>query len=87
MKCSHGTAIGQLDPMQIFYMRTRGLSEAVAKTLLRQAFMADVIAPVRLERLRDRLRHLVDLRLSDGYESANCSSCASAADDCSVLME
>lgn len=87
VKCSHGTAIGQLDPMQIFYMRTRGLSEAVAKTLLRQAFMADVIAPVRLERLRDRLRHLVDLRLSDGYESANCSSCASAADDCSVLME
>jgi Fe-S cluster assembly protein SufD len=87
VKCSHGTAIGQLDPMQIFYMRTRGLSEAVAKTLLRQAFMADVIAPVRLERLRDRLRHLVDLRLSDGYESANCSSCASAADDCSVLMD
>lgn len=87
VKCSHGTAIGQLDPMQIFYMRTRGLSEAGAKTLLRQAFMADVIAPVRLERLRDRLRHLVDLRLSDGYESANCSSCASAADDCSVLMD
>lgn len=87
VKCSHGTAIGQLDPMQIFYMRTRGLSEAVAKTLLRQAFMADVIAPVRLGRLRDRLRHLVDLRLSDGYESANCSSCASAADDCSVLMD
>lgn len=87
VKCSHGTAIGQLDPMQIFYMRTRGLSEAVAKTLLRQAFMADVIAPVRLERLRDRLRHLVDLRLSDGYESANCSSCASVADDCSVLMD
>lgn len=79
VKCSHGTAIGQLDPMQIFYMRTRGLDEKTAKTLLRQAFMADVIEPVRLEQLRDRLRHLVDMRLSgDGNKS--CTACA--ADDC-----
>lgn len=80
VKCSHGTAIGQLDPMQIFYMRTRGLSEQTAKTLLRQAFMADVIEPVRLERLRTRLRHLVDMRL-DGTGAHSCTSCAST-DDC-----
>lgn len=77
VKCSHGTAIGQLDPMQIFYMRTRGLTEEDAKTLLRQAFMADVIAPVRLERLRDRLRHLVDMRLDGTVTSASCATCAS----------
>ena len=77
VKCSHGTAIGQLDPMQIFYMRTRGLSEEDAKTLLRQAFMADVIAPVRLERLRDRLRHLVDMRLDGTATSASCATCVS----------
>lgn len=77
VKCSHGTAIGQLDPMQIFYMRTRGLSEEDAKTLLRQAFMADVIAPVRLERLRDRLRHLVDMRLDGSAGSSSCATCAS----------
>ena len=81
VKCSHGTAIGQLDAMQIFYMRTRGLSEQVAKTLLRQAFMADVIEPVRLERLRTRLRHLVDMRLAGGPDAHNCASCASP-DDC-----
>ena len=81
VKCSHGTAIGQLDPMQIFYMRTRGINEKTAKTLLRQAFMADVIEPVRLEQLRDRLRHLVDMRLS---ESGQKSCVACAADDCST---
>lgn len=80
VKCSHGTAIGQLDAMQIFYMRTRGLSEATAKTLLRQAFMADVIEPVRLERLRTRLRHLVDMRLAGTQDSPNCTSCASTED-------
>ncbi|MBP3299312.1 MAG: SufD family Fe-S cluster assembly protein [Muribaculaceae bacterium] len=77
VKCSHGTAIGQLDPMQIFYMRTRGLSESTAKTLLRQAFMADVIEPVRLGVLRDRLRHLVDMRLAGDSPASDCAACAS----------
>lgn len=81
VKCSHGTAIGQLDAMQIFYMRTRGLSEQAAKTLLRQAFMADVIEPVRLERLRSRLRHLVDMRLAGDADAHGCASCVSA-DEC-----
>ena len=71
VKCSHGTAIGRLDEMQLFYMRTRGLSEAEAKLLLKQAFLSDVIAKVRLEQLRDRLVHLVENRISGG-----CASCA-----------
>ncbi len=73
VKCSHGTAIGQLDPMQLFYLRTRGLDEATARLLLKQAFMADVIDGVRLESLRDRLRMLVERRFA-GASSA-CSSC------------
>lgn len=77
VKCSHGTAIGQLDPMQIFYMRTRGLSELSAKTLLRQAFMADVIDPIPLERLRTRLRHLVDMRLDPECSPEACGACHS----------
>ncbi|MCM1005946.1 MAG: SufD family Fe-S cluster assembly protein [Prevotella sp.] len=85
VKCSHGTAIGQLDPMQIFYMRTRGLDENTAKTLLRQAFMADVIEPVRLEQLRTRLRHLVDMRLS-GDADKGCVACASI-DECTENPE
>lgn len=74
VKCSHGCAIGQLDPMQLFYMRTRGLTEDTAKLLLRQAFMADVIAGIDVEGLRDRL-HLLTERRFAGLESA-CSSCA-----------
>ncbi len=74
VKCSHGTAIGQLDEMQLFYMRTRGLSDSQARLLLKQAFMADVLDGVRLEMLRDRLRHLVERRFAG--ESAGCSSCS-----------
>lgn len=71
VKCSHGTAIGQLDEMQMFYMRTRGLSEQEARLLLKQAFMADVIDGVRLPALKDRLKLLVERRFN-----GLCASCA-----------
>lgn len=74
VKCSHGTATGQLDALQLFYMRTRGLDEATARLLLKQAFMADIIDGVRIEALRDRLLHLTEMRYA-GKASA-CSSCS-----------
>lgn len=73
VKCSHGTAIGQLDPMQIFYMRTRGLSEDQARFLLKQAFMADVIDKISLPDFRLRLHSLVERRFAG--EARNCTSC------------
>lgn len=76
VKCSHGTATGQLDEMQVFYMRTRGIPEATAKLLLKQAFMADVIEGVRLPGLKDRLHMLVERRFSGA--AAGCGSCQSA---------
>lgn len=76
VKCSHGSAVGQLDGKQVFYMQTRGIPEATAKLLLKQAFMADVIDGVRLEGLKDRLHMLVERRFAGG--SPDCSSCRSA---------
>lgn len=76
VKCSHGTAIGQLDEKQVFYMQTRGIPEATAKLLLKQAFMSDVIDFVRLDGLKDRLHMLVERRFAGG--SANCNTCRSA---------
>ena len=75
VKCSHGSATGQLDEMQVFYMRTRGIPEATAKLLLKQAFMADVIDGVRLPALKDRLHMLVERRFAGADPS--CSSCQS----------
>lgn len=73
VKCSHGATTGQLDAEALFYMRTRGIPEAEARTMLMQAFMADVIDTVRMDGLRDRLRHLVEKRF-DG-NAANCADC------------
>ena len=42
VKCAHGCAIGELDAQALFYMASRGLPEATAKTILLQAFVAGV---------------------------------------------
>ena len=73
VKCSHGATTGQLDARALFYMQTRGIPEAEARMMLIQAFMADVIDTVALDALRDRLRMLVDKRLSGA--PATCSEC------------
>jgi Fe-S cluster assembly protein SufD len=73
VKCSHGSTVGQLDQEALFYMQTRGISLPVAQKLLMQAFMSDVIDGVRLDSLKERLRHLVEMRLSG--DEAMCNSC------------
>lgn len=77
VKCSHGASTGQLDKEALFYMRSRGIDEKVARTMLMQAFMADVIDTVTMPGLKERLHMLVEQRLhgQQGYCgdcSANC---------------
>lgn len=43
VKASHGATIGQLDPEQLFYLRTRGFSLEKAKTMLIQGFCHEII--------------------------------------------
>lgn len=73
VKCSHGATTGQLDQDALFYMRQRGIAEKTARTMLMQAFMSDVIDTVGLEGLRDRLRHLVEMRLHG--RTSFCGDC------------
>ena len=73
VKCSHGSATGQVDAMQLFYMRSRGLDEKEALLLLKQAFMADVIDGVRIPQLRDRLVSLLERRFTG--QTALCADC------------
>jgi len=49
VKCAHGCAIGELDAMSLFYLQSRGLTPAAAKTLLLQAFVAGVFEGVEDE--------------------------------------
>lgn len=43
VSCKHGSAVGQLDPLQLFYMQSRGLDIQEAQRLLISGFIADVL--------------------------------------------
>ncbi|HET9554444.1 MAG TPA: Fe-S cluster assembly protein SufD [Anaeromyxobacteraceae bacterium] len=66
VKCGHGGTVGQLDETSLFYLRSRGLSEAAARTLLIYAFAAEMVERVRPEPLQARARALVAARLPEG---------------------
>jgi Fe-S cluster assembly protein SufD len=63
VKCGHGATVGQLDDDQVFYLRSRGLDAASARTLLTMAFARDVIDRIRITSLRQRVEQLVERRL------------------------
>ncbi len=55
VRCTHGATVGQLDDTALFYMKSRGLSNAQALQLLTYAFAADVLETIELEAVRDSL--------------------------------
>jgi Fe-S cluster assembly protein SufD len=59
VKCTHGATVGQLDSEEVFYLRSRGLSEAAARNLLTYAFGAEVIDRIPVASLRRRLEQTV----------------------------
>lgn len=59
VKASHGATIGQLDEEQLFYLTTRGLSKEVARTLLLQGFMQEVLDPIPILSLKEHAIQLM----------------------------
>ncbi len=63
VKCTHGSTIGQLDQDAIFYLRSRGIDLATARSLMTYAFASEIISRIRIEPLRTRLENLLVTRL------------------------
>lgn len=63
LKCSHGSTMGNLDADQLFYLRTRGFTEADARRTLVLAFFEEVIAKIPYEFLQERIREDVNRKI------------------------
>lgn len=59
VKCSHGAAIGQLDDEAVFYLRSRGIDEELARTVLIRAFANDIFETIENDAFHEHLNHLV----------------------------
>jgi Fe-S cluster assembly protein SufD len=59
VKCTHGAAVGGLNPSHLFYLKSRGIADHVATTMLTVGFAAEVTGKIRNESLRHAVDHLV----------------------------
>lgn len=52
VKCAHGVTVGQLDNNQLFYLKSRGLSEDEARQLLTFAFADEILVAMNIRTVR-----------------------------------
>lgn len=57
VKCTHGATVGQLDAEMLFYLRSRGIGQVQAQSILTYAFANDIIGRVEVAALRDFLEN------------------------------
>lgn len=55
--CSHGSATGDLNEAEVFYLRSRGIDEGEARAMLVEAFAADLVEAISEEPVRHHFRN------------------------------
>jgi Fe-S cluster assembly protein SufD len=66
VKCSHGATTGQIDPEQLYYMRTRGISQKLARKLLVYGFFEEILESIPpCEILNEQIRKWIEKQFHD----------------------
>ncbi|MGH8506840.1 MAG: Fe-S cluster assembly protein SufD [Stenotrophobium sp.] len=73
VKCAHGATFGQLDQDAIYYLRARGLNLEMARALLTQAFVTEVLEHIGHDALRQRIHRRLLQKLPQGSALENLS--------------
>ena len=55
VKCTHGATVGQIDQAALFYLKSRGIGNQLARRLLTYAFAADVLETIEVDAIREGL--------------------------------
>jgi len=63
VKCSHGCTVGQLNNEALFYLKSRGISEKNAKTLLIGAFTHEAIQNIHIEFLKQKISNVLSKKI------------------------
>ncbi len=68
VKCTHGATIGQLDEEAVFYLRSRGVPQKKAVSILTYAFAEEIIEGIRNEAVKARVNELLEKRLQEDLD-------------------
>jgi Fe-S cluster assembly protein SufD len=59
LRCTHGATVGRLEDQHMFYLRSRGLTEAQARDVLIEAFLDPVLARIQIESVQKEFASLI----------------------------
>ena len=71
VKCGHGASSGQIDEAALHYLRSRGIGEQAARSLLIRGFVTGIIDSIDCEPLRTHVDALVQSKLQDWLGNGN----------------
>ena len=63
VRCTHAAAVAQVDPEQLFYLRSRGLREDTAKRLVIEGFLSALVERFEVGPVREVLGEALERRL------------------------
>jgi Fe-S cluster assembly protein SufD len=63
VRCTHAAAVAQVDPEQLFYLRSRGLPEEIAKQLVIEGFLSALVERFEAGPVREVLGEALERRL------------------------
>ena len=59
VKCTHGATVGKVDEDQVFYLRSRGLTERDARHLIVEGFFETIMERIPFQAVSDRFRDAI----------------------------
>lgn len=63
VKCSHGATIGQIDKNQLFYLRSRGIDQSKAISMIVKAFIKEIIEKINIKSIKNILNITINDKL------------------------
>jgi len=63
VRCTHGATVGPIDPEQVFYLMTRGVSKIEAERLIVEGFFEPLLQKIPLTAVREALEHVIQNKI------------------------
>jgi Fe-S cluster assembly protein SufD len=63
VKAGHAASVGQVNPDQVYYLMSRGISKQEAERLIIHGFLDPVVSEIPLEGLREQLHRILERKL------------------------
>jgi FeS assembly protein SufD len=60
VKASHGATVGQIDEEQLFYLKSRGLSQQEGEALIVSGFLMPIIEKIKVELFKEKFKAAIE---------------------------